>query len=727
MIRYFMRTMVLSLSTTMLAPMVLNGQSSSNACGLLAANQYPVGSSCSNVAFSLPTAYTPTFNPGTCNSSGADDGWGWFTATSAFTTIQFQGNQDAVLHVFTGSCAALQQVACSDAFGGTAAESVTIPTVVGQNYFIRVQRYNSSAGMTGNLCIFSSNPSSACGTTVHDSGGASGNYGNGERRIITYCPSSPGQVVRLNFSQFDVEGPGFFGPTDIMAIYNGPGTGSPLIGTYVGTNTPGIIESSHPSGCLTVVFFSDGSVTRPGWTAAVECLSAPDCFYRLTLNSQALFGGWGGSSVGYSINGGPFQNYTLGSGQSSGFVNIPVRVGDTFVIQYNAVGGGQANYSYSVGITGQGGLFLSGSPPAPGFAYAGVVDCVPIPSPPEDCLGAFTICSNQAFNGNTTNTGYVADLFTANQGCLGASERQGTWYTFSPATSGTVAFTISPSNQADDYDFAIWGPFPPGSNTATMCPPPGAPLRCSFAAPAGNTGLNFTATDLTEDPSGDKWVRFIDAVQDQVYLMYISNYSRSGLAFNMNWNPSMTATLDCTVLPMELNGLKAVPDGRQVNLEWTTLTERNSSRFVVERSSDGVTFEGIGTMAARGESEVRTDYRFVDVDPLPGVSYYRLTLLDRDGQARTTEAVPVRFGTKAPIIAPNPAGNAVQLHLTSPLPIGSLLQITDAGGRVVRTAAWNSEGTQQAVDLHGLDAGAYVLSIHLSDGSPVGQSRFVKE
>lgn len=711
----------------------LHGQNSSNTCGLVAANRYTVGSACSNVAFNVPTAYTPTFNPGTCGASNVDDGWGWFTATSSFTTIQYQGNQDAVLHVFTGACGALEQLACSDAFGGTAAESVTIPTVVGQNYFIRVQRYNSSAGMTGNLCIFSSNPSSACGTTVHDSGGPSGNYSNNERRIITYCPPGPGQVVSINFSAFNTEA-----GWDILSVIDGPGTSGTLLGSFSGTSLPPSLTSSHPSGCLTLVFYSDGSTTRTGWTATVNCIAAPDCYYVLSLFDS--FGdGWGASSVGISVNGGPFQNYTVNG--SSGQVVIPVYAGNSVVLNYNATGTDQEENSYTLTIQGQpSGLFTSGSPPQAGITYTGTVDCIAPPAPQEDCAGGFTICSDQAFNNTTNNTGFTADLNTSNRGCLLANEQQGTWYFFSPATSGTVGFTIAPTANID-YDFALWGPLPD-----VTCPPPGPPARCSYAIgttatdfwgfPIGgtfystgsyNTGMRTGAGHNSEDFTGDGWVNPMPVVAGQVYMLYIDNFDVTGQSFNLTWDLMDGATLDCTILPVQLVDFDAQANRGAVDVNWTTQTEEEVEYFEVQRGAHPDLLRTIAVVPAQGAGTQRTDYLYVDQDPLPGLSYYRLRFGGRGSEAGTSSIRSVMNGTKAPLIAPNPAGDAVQLHLGSPLPSGSLLHITDAGGRLVRTATWTSEGTQQALDLQGLDAGAYVLSIHLSDGSPVGQSRFVRE
>lgn len=110
----------------------------------------------------------------------------------------------------------------------------------------------------------------ACGGTFYDSGGSGGNYTNSESGTVTFCPSVAGQFVQLNFSSFQTES-----GLDVLTIYNGPTTASPVLGTYSGTGSPCIVTSTAVGGCLTVRFVSDGSVVYPGWVATLSCVAAP--------------------------------------------------------------------------------------------------------------------------------------------------------------------------------------------------------------------------------------------------------------------------------------------------------------------------------------------------------------------------------------------------------------------------------------------------------------------
>jgi hypothetical protein len=60
---------------------------------------------------------------------------------------------------------------------------------------------------------------------------------------------------------------------DILRVQNGPAQNGPILWQGCGTTGPGTITSSDPSGCLTLRFCSDGSVTRPGWAATISCVN----------------------------------------------------------------------------------------------------------------------------------------------------------------------------------------------------------------------------------------------------------------------------------------------------------------------------------------------------------------------------------------------------------------------------------------------------------------------
>lgn len=154
---------------------------------------------------------------------------------------------------------------------------LTPPTITpGERLYIRVwTEVNNQQGQFS-ICAHTQNPP-ACQGTFFDSGGAGNPYANGETITRTHCPEKVGDVVTLNFSQFNLEN-----GWDFIRIYNqtsGAPSAANLIGSYTGTNIPSQIASSitagNPQGCLIVVFVADAVNTAPGYTYKVSCGPPP--------------------------------------------------------------------------------------------------------------------------------------------------------------------------------------------------------------------------------------------------------------------------------------------------------------------------------------------------------------------------------------------------------------------------------------------------------------------
>lgn len=111
-----------------------------------------------------------------------------------------------------------------------------------------------------------------CGDSLIDSGGSNGVYQNNEIDTFFLCPGTPGEAIQLIFNTFETES-GY----DFLTIYDGNSTSGTVIGSYDGTNNPGTIVAENPTGCLTIVWTSDISITYQGWSAMINCVPLPTC------------------------------------------------------------------------------------------------------------------------------------------------------------------------------------------------------------------------------------------------------------------------------------------------------------------------------------------------------------------------------------------------------------------------------------------------------------------
>ena len=119
-----------------------------------------------------------------------------------------------------------------------------------------------------------------------------------------------------------------------------------------------------------------------------------------------------------------------------------------------------------------------------------------------------------------------------------------------------------------------------------------------------------------------------------------------------------------TVLPIELVYFNASVKKDIVELEWSTISEKGNDFFTLEKSYDGVNFKVIDYVNGAGNSNEKIDYSIKDYLIHNGLSYYRLSQTDYDGQSETFDLVAVNHQRSGPIIAyPNPAGSKLNLLL----------------------------------------------------------------
>ncbi|HNQ12634.1 MAG TPA: T9SS type A sorting domain-containing protein [Bacteroidia bacterium] len=168
------------------------------------------------------------------------------------------------------------------------------------SFHVNAQVYNMSNGTVN-----------TCGGTFYDNGGSAADYSNNSNLVQTFCSSS-GNCLRVTFNSFRTQG-----GNDILYVYDGPNTASPLIGTFSGNANPGTLIST--SGCLTFRFTSNGNVTRQGWSATISC-SPCNTGYLMSNSSVttcgALFYDGGGASSNYSSNSN--QTMTFNSANGAG-------------------------------------------------------------------------------------------------------------------------------------------------------------------------------------------------------------------------------------------------------------------------------------------------------------------------------------------------------------------------------------------------------------------------
>ncbi len=76
-------------------------------------------------------------------------------------------------------------------------------------------------------------------------------------------------------------------------------------------------------------------------------------------------------------------------------------------------------------------------------------------------------------------------------------------------------------------------------------------------------------------------------------------------------------------------------------LQWETSYEANTDIFIVEKSTDGITFKNIGSIDASGDTNDEKSYRYLDISLGMTKSFYRLKVVDQDGTSSYSQVTTI--------------------------------------------------------------------------------------
>lgn len=188
------------------------------------------------------------------------------------------------------------------------------------------------------------------------------------------------------------------------------------------------------------------------------------------------------------------------------------------------------------------------------------------------------------------------------------------------------------------------------------------------------------------------------------------------LTNSKGWTIAIGDAVECEALEVSLIHFNAKNVGAAVNLDWATASETDNDYFEVERSADVRTWKAIGRIEGAGTVSTVQNYALTDSDPLEGVSYYRLKIVDFNGKADYSMIKPINIQPGLALsIYPNPATSSVTISGKA----SGYFKIFNSSGRQVMQMRVNAEKT--TIPINGLPVGAYVI---VSDNGL--NSRFVK-
>ena len=591
---------------------------------------------------------------------------------------------------------------------------------------------------------------STCSGNFYDSGGSGGNHFNSEFVVTTFCPDQADVCLQMDFSFISLES-----CCDALTIFDGPDTGSPVIGTYTGTDSPGTVTAT--SGCLTFSFSSDFSITYPGWEASISCVACPvpppppdpvdfevgcpdidlgdDIALPMcttpceTLTLDATYFETGETST-YQVNSIPYNPpypFDTGTGFS---INTDDVWSETIALPFNFCFFGNM---YSDIIVGSNGLISFDLASAGEYCdWAFNASCPSAALPINSIFGVYhdidpAVCGSAryAILGTAPCRQFVVSYDQLCHYSVACNSMMSTTQIVLYETTNTIEVYVQDKPTCTSWNSGnaligiqnaagTVGYTPTGRNTGPWT--------------AYNEAWRFTPSgasivDVNWYSQQDGFLgtgASMDVCPEETSQTYVAEAVYS-LCDGSTITVSDNVVVTCAqiMLPVEWLSFdaKLIADDRQVLCEWATASEANNHHFQVQRSEDTISWETVGTLEGAGTSQEVNTYALVDHRPLSGVSYYRVIQVDHNGQKSPSETRSVHREVVDVVISPNPNNGKFRIFGVS----GGKLRVLDARGREV-SCDFDQMNT---LTLPGVSQGTYFIEWTPSPGATPVRERVI--
>jgi hypothetical protein len=340
-----------------------------------------------------------------------------------------------------------------------------------------------------------------------------------------------------------------------------------------------------------------------------------------------------------------------------------------------------------------------------------------------NCATAQILCSGGSYSGAANLWGTQELTNSTLYGCNLSKEINSNWYVLNVLTGGTLTFTLSPTDGVDDYDYALY--------SSNDCNSLGAPVSCSYSSVLGVTGISSASggTSNNTGSGGITWNKDY-TVSAGVYLLYINGFTPASEGYSFTLGG--TAILGCTyptLLPVELLSFGAKLNGKQVDINWSTSTELNNGYFTIEKSKDAIHFEELTKVKGHGTTTTRSDYATVDHFPYSGVSYYKLSQTDFNGNKKEYTITTINNVNDDGMftIAPNPTSDgAINVSYHCDASTTGVLSIFDCNGMLVLSKEVQCTSGNNASQLNMSDNAKGIYFVTFSTNDKFYRTKLIK-
>ncbi|MDP2176324.1 MAG: T9SS type A sorting domain-containing protein [Bacteroidota bacterium] len=260
---------------------------------------------------------------------------------------------------------------------------------------------------------------------------------------------------------------------------------------------------------------------------------------------------------------------------------------------------------------------------------------------------------------------------------------------------------------------------------------------------SGSNTLRFTANNGTDTMTRVQAETLLDAMQYKnssiqgtgeigyrnFTVIATGTYISGGITYALLSPPAIFIANITVPLPVKIARFVGKAVAQTNVLEWDVTEEFNFSHYEIYRSGNGAEYFPLGKIYATGDFNGFKKYAFVDNNPLASINYYKLKLVDNDGNATWSNSIFVNRNiilTNQVTLFPNPSHAVINVNLLDIELNSYTVTVQDLQGKVVLTQVVNDYQTNNlSLDIRGLDHGVYILKISDENGL-VSVNRFSK-
>jgi hypothetical protein len=187
---------------------------------------------------------------------------------------------------------------------------------------------------------------------------------------------------------------------------------------------------------------------------------------------------------------------------------------------------------------------------------------------------------------------------------------------------------------------------------------------------------------------------------------------------------SVVMTSVQAIAPVKYGAMNAIANNGAVRLTWDVVSEVNTDKYYIERSTNGTNFEIVGALNATNANR----YNFVD-NSVANIKtgFYRIRAVDKDGTISLSNIIRVNLTKTAAgaLVSPNPVVNGViNVQLTDIEKSNYTFNVFDITGKRIFTKSVNVEAgsSTQSLELGtAAQKGVYQLVIANTQGLQINK------